>query len=64
MSKEYCEKKCINLPNKFKNTEHNKNQTSAVDKCSQPKLTGNCFAIIPKYFFNSSSQKCEEFNYG
>ena len=34
------------------------------NKCYQPKLVGRCEAMIPRYFFNSESHRCEKFSYG
>lgn len=33
-------------------------------KCSAPAESGPCFAYFTKYFFNVTSQKCEQFVYG
>ena len=35
-----------------------------VDRCSQPVETGHCRAMFPRYAFNATSQRCEEFVYG
>lgn len=35
-----------------------------ADQCLQPKLVGDCDALFPSYFFNSTSGTCERFNYG
>jgi hypothetical protein len=35
-----------------------------TDRCSQPAETGHCRALFPRYFYNISSQSCEEFIYG
>jgi hypothetical protein len=35
-----------------------------VKPCSLPVDVGPCEAIIPRYFFNSTSQSCQLFNYG
>jgi hypothetical protein len=32
--------------------------------CSLPKNPGNCRALIPRFFFNSQTGNCEQFNYG
>ena len=32
--------------------------------CSLPQVVGPCRAVIPRYFYNSSSMQCEPFNYG
>lgn len=35
-----------------------------VDVCSQQVTSGPCFAYVPRYFFNSTSNQCTEFVYG
>jgi hypothetical protein len=37
---------------------------SSAKTCSLPVYVGPCEAIIPRYFFNSTSQSCELFNFG
>ena len=32
--------------------------------CLLPKKVGRCLALIPRYYYNSESGKCEEFMYG
>merc|ERR1711917_135591 len=32
--------------------------------CSLPIKMGPCLAIIPRYYYNAKSGKCEEFGYG
>ena len=32
--------------------------------CSQPKDTGPCRAAMPRYYYNSETQMCEQFTYG
>ena len=34
------------------------------DRCLLPKDVGPCEAVIPKWFFNTDTRTCEEFNYG
>ena len=36
----------------------------AVDPCQLPAKVGNCRALIPRWFFNSQSGRCELFHYG
>ena len=36
----------------------------AVDACLQEKSVGPCRARIPRYYFNSITQKCKQFHYG
>ena len=33
-------------------------------RCLQPPAVGECDALFPSFFFNSSSGACEHFNYG
>lgn len=35
-----------------------------ADVCTLPPVTGLCEAFIPSFFYNSTSEKCEEFVYG
>lgn len=51
-----CAKKC--------NHRMTNESVDKVDKCSQPKVIGPCYAIHKKFFYNSASKSCEEFNYG
>lgn len=40
---------------------------SACEKkavCTLTPETGNCFAAFPRYYFNNSTKKCEEFTWG
>ena len=32
--------------------------------CDMEADTGSCFALIPRYFFNATTGKCEMFTYG
>lgn len=34
------------------------------DKCRQPLTVGNCRGFLPRYHFNQSSNRCEQFIYG
>ena len=36
----------------------------ALDPCQLPVSIGNCRAIIPKWFFNRQTGRCEFFHYG
>lgn len=35
-----------------------------VDVCSLTKVIGRCRAMIPKFWYNKETGKCERFNYG
>uniref|UniRef100_A0A8C3Y0F2 BPTI/Kunitz inhibitor domain-containing protein n=1 Tax=Catharus ustulatus TaxID=91951 RepID=A0A8C3Y0F2_CATUS len=35
-----------------------------ADFCYLPSVCGNCKALFRRFFFNASSQQCEEFIYG
>ncbi|KAK2192135.1 hypothetical protein NP493_37g00036 [Ridgeia piscesae] len=35
-----------------------------VDMCKLPKVTGRCYAYMPRWYFNSDNHKCEKFIYG
>ena len=35
-----------------------------IDPCSLPPVQGPCEALIPRYFHNITSSKCEKFYYG
>ena len=37
---------------------------SISDVCSQPLKIGPCFGAIPRFYYNSSTGKCEMFRYG
>ena len=37
---------------------------SLVDLCSLPVVVGPCRAAFPRWFYNSTSQRCESFTYG
>ena len=52
---------------KFKQFRENKHihfHSTASDICRLPKVPGPCYAYIPAFYFNSDSQKCEQFIYG
>ena len=34
------------------------------DICSLPKEVGRCKALIPRYYYNTTTRKCEKFYYG
>ncbi len=34
------------------------------DICSLPKEVGLCKALIPRYYYNTKTRKCEKFYYG
>ena len=34
------------------------------DLCSLPSDPGDCDAVFPSFFFNSETERCEEFTYG
>ena len=38
--------------------------TQFVEICSLEPETGTCKGYIPRFFFNSTSNQCEEFIYG
>ena len=38
--------------------------TLFVDMCKLPKVTGRCYAYMPRWYFNSDNHKCEKFIYG
>eukprot|EP00105_Crassostrea_gigas_P010783 XP_011426176.1 PREDICTED: WAP four-disulfide core domain protein 6B [Crassostrea gigas] len=33
-------------------------------KCELPVVSGPCEALIPRYYYNSSTRRCEQFSYG
>ena len=35
-----------------------------TDPCSLPPYKGPCYGDIPKYFYNTTNEKCEVFSYG
>ncbi|XP_041904638.1 kunitz-type protease inhibitor 4 isoform X1 [Corvus hawaiiensis] len=39
-------------------------QEPVLDFCYLPSVCGNCKALFRRFFFNASSQQCEEFIYG
>ncbi|XP_066186529.1 kunitz-type protease inhibitor 4 [Sylvia atricapilla] len=39
-------------------------QEPVLDFCYLPSVCGNCKALFRRFFFNASSQRCEEFIYG
>nr|XP_020662656.1 eppin-like [Pogona vitticeps] len=39
-------------------------QEAIFDFCHLPSVCGNCKAMFSRFFYNSSSQKCEQFIYG
>lgn len=41
-----------------------KNNCDKPSRCELEPDPGNCFAAMPRYFYNSSSGKCEEFIWG
>jgi hypothetical protein len=40
------------------------NKKESENVCNQEKLVGSCRGYFERYFFNSATQKCEEFIYG
>ncbi|XP_059827447.1 actinia tenebrosa protease inhibitors-like [Hypanus sabinus] len=34
------------------------------NKCSDPKKSGPCKALIPRYYYNAKTRKCEKFKFG
>ena len=78
-NKEECEKECVigkkDLSLEIKqNTELNSKDSilkediilkkSSSEICQLKKDTGNCKAFFPKFYFNNSTKKCEEFVWG
>ncbi|XP_045187913.2 PI-actitoxin-Aeq3a-like [Mercenaria mercenaria] len=45
-------------------TSTNGNGTVATDACQQPKVTGPCKGLFPRYFYNTQTSACEKFVYG
>ncbi|KAF1525131.1 Eppin, partial [Eudyptes chrysocome] len=39
-------------------------QEPVLDFCYLPSVCGSCKALFRRFFFNASSQQCEEFIYG
>ena len=37
---------------------------SAAERCSQPPLTGNCRALIKRFYYDSTNNSCTGFVYG
>ena len=35
-----------------------------TNPCHQPPFTGPCRGAFPRYFYNTTSEKCEKFIYG
>ena len=33
-------------------------------RCQQPKESGRCYALFRRWYYNTTSQSCEQFNYG
>ena len=51
--------------NDFCKSNSGKRQGSSPEEvCALPSTTGPCRAMMPRYFFNSATRKCERFNYG
>ena len=40
------------------------NPLQCTDRCTQPAETGFCRALFPRYFYNATSETCEEFIFG
>ncbi|GFS71683.1 papilin [Nephila pilipes] len=62
--KKQCDYKCDAYCNKTLSCECKWSTCGLNDVCFLPKVIGNCRALIPKYFFNKRTGKCEEFKYG
>ncbi|CAF0795267.1 unnamed protein product [Brachionus calyciflorus] len=56
LSEKDCRDKCSGVLKRSKR--------SIRDVCSLPKEIGSCKALMYRYFFNSKSEQCEEFEYG
>ncbi|XP_054837316.1 eppin-like [Eublepharis macularius] len=39
-------------------------QEAVLNLCHLPSVCGNCKAMFSRYFYNNSTQKCEQFVYG
>ncbi len=53
-----CKKKCND------ESDSGKPELSRDEICSLPSDMGKCRAMIPRYYYNVESEKCEEFIYG
>lgn len=53
-----CKKKCND------ESDSGKPELSRDEICSLPSDVGKCRAMIPRYYYNVESEKCEEFVYG
>lgn len=38
-------------------------ESDPASPCLQPKVTGDCRAVIPSFYFDSSTGECTAFNY-
>lgn len=50
--------------NQQSNRDADDDSSDDVDICKLESDPGSCRALIPRFFFNSTSNKCEPFNYG
>ena len=37
---------------------------TAADRCSEPPVTGNCRALIKRFYYDPANESCTEFVYG
>lgn len=68
-TKEECEQTCLPRAGHADVTANTKPQTSATiarknPVCYLPKVIGPCYGHIPRFYYNSTTEMCEEFIYG
>ncbi|KAK2706809.1 hypothetical protein QYM36_014742 [Artemia franciscana] len=54
---------CGGNENNFDSLQKCQDTCKTIDRCSLPKNTGSCAKEAKRWFYNSGSQKCEEFIY-
>lgn len=48
----------------FRRLEDCYDKCQPTNVCDLPKVVGPCDAVIPRYYYNKATKKCDKFNFG